>query len=142
MRWRGLFGPGVTPVEQFEDPQLGSLCWDPDQESWKGESDGQVFLIAYERSSAEPLGRLLEYARSVISDGSWRAEALGSAKADYLVKNPRYQSELSPLVPEEISFLPHRKGDFMNWVLGYGAPDRLWFVEFHGRKLTHIGFHS
>ena len=142
MSWRVFLRPGENPVERFEDPFLGSMNWDADEESWKGESHGQVFLIGYERSSPEPLGRLLEYARSVISDSSWRTAALASAKADYLAKYPNYKSELSPLAPEEIAFLPHRKGDLMNWVLGYGDPDRLWFVEFHGRELTHIGFHS
>lgn len=142
MGWRKLFGRGEDPVQQFEDPVLGALIWDADEESWKCEFAGETFLIGRDRSSSEPLGRLLEYARSVVSDGAWRAEALANAKAGYLAKYPRYESELLPLVPEQISFLPHRKGDFMNWVLGYGAPDRLWFVEFHGRELTHIGFHT
>lgn len=142
MGLRDLFGRRADPVDQFEDPTLGSLNWDAEEESWKGEYDGHVFLIGYERSSSEPLGRLLEYARSVMADSSWRAEALASAKAGYLAKYPRFEAELSPLLPEEISFLPHRKGDFMNWVLGYGGPDRLWIVEFHGRELSHIGFHT
>jgi hypothetical protein len=137
---RKLFSSKEDPVTTYRDPILGKLVWDSDEESWRGTFRDQRFMISYDRSSSEPLARLIDYALSVLTDDDWLRVAVADAKKDYLAKHPRFGTEVDALFPIDISFIPHKRGDFMHIALGEPVPDHFWFVEFHGRKLTHFGF--
>jgi hypothetical protein len=130
------------PVETLADGLLGTLTWSDDEAGWVGESGGLAFSLARIRTADErPAPELLDYAKRVLGDPSWREIALDEAKRVAIAEyGPHYEPEIQALQYRQIQFYHRKTGPAIIADVGDGPRDRSWRIEFDGERCEGLGF--
>ena len=139
--WSFLFGPrGPEPVQQVDTPQLGTLSWDPDEESWVGEFAGYRIALGFSKS-ATPDPELVQYAHDFLgSDGASFASNFKDAQNRDAAEFKSFEDEFSRLTIGMIHFAKSSRGVGCLIELIGGKRDRSWRVEFDGHTCLGFGF--
>jgi hypothetical protein len=126
-----------TPVQ---DPVLGTLAWDVDEDAWVVQGDAAPFRILL-AGAAGPTPRLLAHARDlylapekVVGDV---ASMLGAA-AETL---PVAKHEILRLRIESVCLMwPDRPEDGMIYFDGPTTAERIWRCDYVARRPQGLGF--
>ena len=139
-----LFRKKQPPIiKELDAGTLGGLMWSVEEDAWAGSFQGVEFFVSPDDSNECPSQNLMAYAESVLSVKAWLLEAVTTEKEKYLTKHPEFRNELQDLQICALAFSNHKKkGLYLNCQLGFGAPNRFWSLDFHGRYCSAIGFDS
>ncbi len=130
---------GSEPQRRYEDELLGTMFWSEDEEAWAGESEGIMFLVAYDLQST-PTEDLLVYARQMLADPAQFREIVERAKPAAIAVNPRLANEVEGLRVVAVLFYRYKTVRRIFAGLEGGKRDRSWRVEFSEEHCEGIGF--
>lgn len=137
-----LFGTNEKLEKVLFDQILGELRWSEDDEAWFGKYKKYDISIAYEHGGS-PGDKLLDYARSILSENSFLEDNLKTEKEKYIKANPKFKEEVISLHYVFIHF--YRYNERENRILadlGSCISSRSWRIEYCEMLCEGIGFDS
>jgi hypothetical protein len=138
-----LFGDKTEIIKEIDDPELGTLIWSSDDESWKGRYSGIDILISYEKGLASPSQEIREYALAVLKDQTFLENALINGKENFVKEWPGYDQEVNALKYSIINF--YRYKSRINRIIASLEPGedyRAWRISFREYNCEGLGFDS
>ncbi len=138
-----LFGNKVEIEDTIDDPILGKLSWDEDEESWRGNYLGYEILLALESGMSAPSDELRLYAIDILNSDGFLARELDSVKQSYIADILESEDEVTRLDYVDINFYRYKsKYNRIIASLGPGENYRAWRIEFGEKSCEGLGFDS
>jgi hypothetical protein len=126
-----------TPVQ---DPVLGTVTWDPDEDAWVVHGQVAPFRILL-AGEAGPDPRLLEHARDLCSAPEKVAADVASMLGAAAEALPVAKHEILGLRIESICLMwPDRPEDGMIYFDGPDTAERIWRCDYIARCPQGLGF--
>ena len=136
-----LFGKKVEITERIEDPKLGLLVWNEDEDSWIGHLEDYLILISVEKNHNVPSAELLNYVYQILENTEILKFALESEKLKYLSRYPKDSIEVDTLKYESLCFYRYKsKENRIIASLKSSSKYRAWRIEFSGETCEGLGF--
>ena len=137
-----IFGSKVKIQKKINDPMLGLLIWESDEEGWLVNYNGFEVILSYEKGNEKPSAELMQYASSMLKSPDYLFRALATAISEFKIEFSEDEKVLDSLEYTVVNFYRY-KSKVNRIIASLESPfeeRRTWRIEFCEQNCEGLGY--